>query len=159
MHILNIHRRKIRCQYNELKNLLSTIATHEDKVWPNEQWPRMKFKDGVKEGNAGGHGPIRYFISKLQVGEFYKFQFTRPASFDGSHILEIQQIDKELCEIKHTIDMKVSIKGWLIWILGIRWLHEALIEDAFDKVEGQLDKIKTRSKWNLYVKLLRSILS
>ena len=46
----------------------------------------------------------------------------------------------------------------LKWTLAIRWLHDAYIEDAFDKVENYFTEKKKSSKWSLWVKTLRKIM-
>jgi hypothetical protein len=38
-------------------------------------------------------------------------------------------------------------------------LHNALIEDAFDKVENQFDIVKQPATWNIWVRVLRKLLS
>ena len=50
------------------------------------------------------------------------------------HKFEIKKLDKENTEIKHTIDMNTKGKGTLIWTFAIGSLHNALIEDGFDKL-------------------------
>ena len=51
--------------------------------------------------------------------------------------------------------MKTS--GWatLKWVLAIRWLHDAFIEDAFDKVENNLSGSNKRTEWSKWVIFLR----
>jgi len=44
--------------------LLNTLSTDNDKIWPKEKWPAMKFKGGINIGAKGGHGPIRYSVEK-----------------------------------------------------------------------------------------------
>ena len=51
-----------------------------------------------------------------------------------------RRVRKEKTEIKHTIDMNTYGKGTLMWTLVIRPLHNALIQDAFDKIENNLIK-------------------
>ena len=46
-------------------------------------------------------------------------------------------------------------KGTLIWIFGIRSLHNALIEDGLDKLENDFLENKKMSKWNFWVRFLR----
>jgi hypothetical protein len=55
--------------------------------------------------------------------------------------------------------MTTSGSATLKWALAIRWLHDAYIEDAFDKVENYFTKDKKISKWSWWVKTLRKILS
>ncbi|MEM1323749.1 MAG: hypothetical protein AAGG75_26040 [Bacteroidota bacterium] len=40
--------------------------------------------------------------------------------------------------------MQAQGTGILAWLLAVRWLHDALIEDAFDKVENHFQQQKRR---------------
>lgn len=54
--------------------------------------------------------------------------------------------------------MDVVGKGFLTWIIAIRPLHNALLEDALDKVENQYISEKRKTEWTVWVKILRKIL-
>jgi len=34
----------------KLEEILKTLSTDNDLIWPNEKWPAMKFKGGIKVG-------------------------------------------------------------------------------------------------------------
>lgn len=51
--------------------------------------------------------------------------------------------------------MQTRFETSLLWIFIIHRLHEALIEDAFNKVENYFTEAKRETKYNLWVKLLR----
>ena len=136
-------------------DLLKTLSTDNDKIWPKEKWPAMKFKDGIKVGAKGGHGPIKYSVEKYNPSEIIEFRFSKPNGFNGIHKFEINEMTDDKTEIKHTIDMKTAGKGTLIWILAIRSLHNALIEDGFDKLENNFSLNQKSSKWNFWVRFLR----
>jgi hypothetical protein len=135
-------------------------------IWPYEKWPPMRFKEGLQAGSKGGHGPIRYTINKYNPGEIIEFRFTRPKGFHGIHRFEIiasrmaeaKGSENERTEIVHTIDMQTSGIGGLNWILFIRPLHNALLEDALDKVENHFSEVKKKTSWNPWVKFLRWIM-
>jgi hypothetical protein len=50
-------------------------------------------------------------------------------------------------------------KATAIWLMAIRPLHDALIEDAFDKLENQLTNESKTSPWSWWVKFLRRLLT
>jgi hypothetical protein len=54
--------------------------------------------------------------------------------------------------------MQTNFSGTLIWLLAIRALHDAFIEDAFDKTENHFLIDKKISKWSFWVRFLRKIL-
>ncbi|WP_186434942.1 hypothetical protein [Gillisia sp. Hel_I_86] len=72
--------------------LLETLATENDKIWPTEKWPAMKFKNGIRTGANGGHGPIRYSVEKYEPNEIIQFRFSKPEGFNGIHKFEILYI-------------------------------------------------------------------
>ena len=151
--VLNIHKREIDMPKIKLEEILKTLSTDNDLIWPTEKWPAMKFDSTIKVGARGGHGPIRYSVEKYKPSEIIQFRFLKPNI--GIHKFEINEITTEKTEIKHTINMTTAGKGTLIWLFAIRPLHNALIQDAFDKVENNFAKTKKVSKWNFWVKFLR----
>ena len=60
--------------------------------------------------------------------------------------------------MKHTLEMDAVGKGLLTWIIAIRSLHNALLEDALDKVENQFLTKKRKTEWSIWVKIMRMIL-
>lgn len=158
MKVLNIHKRNIFTKKESVSALFSTLATDDDKMWPSEKWPKMKFRDGLKIGSSGGHGPIRYTIVDFKPESHVVFKFQKPSGFDGIHKFEITEIDSNETQIIHTIDMITSGIGTFKWIIAIQSLHNALIEDAFDRVQNRFTTEPKETKWNLWVKILRAIL-
>ncbi len=155
MQVINIHKRKINQSKEEVSLLFKTLATHSDLVWPYENWPAIRFKDGLQAGSKGGHGHIRYTIIEFTEGEFIKFQFSKPEGFNGTHELKIEEISKNETEISHEIRVNTSLKASFLWVFMTRWLHDALIEDAFDKVENYFTSDKKMTEYNFWVKYLR----
>ncbi|MFT4762320.1 MAG: hypothetical protein ACI9XO_000352 [Paraglaciecola sp.] len=159
MKVLNIHSRTIAQPKERILELISTLATKEDKVWPQEKWPPMRFKNGVVIGSKGGHGPIRYSIKDKKQDGTIVFQFYNPKGFNGIHKFEISSIDAQTTEITHTIDMETAGTGTLKWIIGVKALHDALAEDALDKVENHFSQNKKQTEWSVCVKFLRKMLA
>ena len=108
MKVLNIHTRVINQPKEVIDKLFKTLATQNDKIWPKETWPAMKFRDGLIQGGRGGHGPIRYTVKQHIHNEKIEFEFTKPDGFDGIHKLEMVSLDEERTEIKHTIDAQTN---------------------------------------------------
>ena len=134
---------------------MKTLATEEDRIWPTEKWPAMTFEDGLKLGAKGGHGPIRYSVETYRPSEVIQFRFSKPNGFNGIHKFEIEPINENETQIKHTIKMQTAGKGTLMWVFGICALHNALIEDAFDKFENNFSENKKSTSWNFWVRFLR----
>ena len=159
MKVINIHQRVINQPKDKISELLGTLSSKNDMMFPTEKWPRMKLNEGLKEGSKGGHGPIRYDVQKYSEGTFIQFKFTKPIGFQGIHRFDITALDNNKTEIKHTIEMETSGTGTAIWLFAVRWLHDALLEDSFDKVENHFLAEKKKTKWNIWVKILRTALN
>ncbi len=159
MKILNIHQREIPRPIQQIAQIFPTIATAQDLFWPREHWPAMKLNNGLTEGSCGGHGPIGYCVRKYEPERAVYFKFNRPTNFIGEHFLELIPLAEERTLIRHTIQMKSGGLDYLKWVFAIRFLHDALIEDAFDKVENHFCNTQKQSPWKLWVRLLRKSLS
>ena len=158
MQVTNIHKRKHQQTKDQVVILLKTLATKEDKIWPFENWPAIRFEKELEIGAKGGHGRVSYTIIEFKEGESIKFQFSKPDGFIGTHEFYINELDKNITEITHEINMNTSnLKATLLWLLVVRWLHDALIEDAFDKMENSYSVEKRVATYSLWVKLLRSM--
>lgn len=157
MKVINIHNREINQPKEELVKLFKTLGTENDLMLATDKWPPLKLDNGLQVGSKGGHGPIRYFVTDYQPDNSITFQFSL-TGFNGFHKYTIIEIEPNKSQMRHTIDMSTS--GWATvkWTLAIRWLHDAYIEDAFDKVENYFFLDKKKSEWSIWVKFLRRIM-
>ncbi len=158
MKVTNIHKRIINQSKDQISQILDSLSSKDDKLWPKKQWPPMIFKKGLSEGAIGGHGPIKYSILKYIPGNNIEFKFMKPDGFNGIHKFEITEINSNQTELQHTIEMSLSVKGIVTWYLAIKWLHDALLEDCLDKVENYFLQEPKSTNWNLWVCILRKIL-
>ncbi|NNF35382.1 MAG: hypothetical protein HKN68_14830 [Saprospiraceae bacterium] len=123
MKVLNRHTRIIKAPIHKTSEILLTLGTVEDRVWPIGKWPRMIFHQGMDIGALGGHGPIRYTIKSKTPGKSIEFQFVKPKGFHGTHGFNIEGASESTTQITHTIEMNTSFIGYMQWLLAIRWLH------------------------------------
>ncbi|NHM08218.1 hypothetical protein G4D82_13390 [Flavobacterium sp. CYK-4] len=157
MKVLNIHKRRVNQPKAQIVELFRTLASENDLMLATHKWSPMKLDQGLQVGSKGGHGPIKYHVVAFHPEERIVFQFDLKG-FDGTHEFSIAALDQNSTELSHVIDMKTSGFSTLKWIFAIRWLHDAFIEDAFDKVENYFSASKKRSEWSFWVKLLRRIM-
>ncbi|RSC93654.1 hypothetical protein [Tenacibaculum singaporense] len=155
MKVINVHHRTYSISIEKITELFDTLSGKNDKVWPVEKWPQMIFKEGIKGGASGGHGPIRYTVEKYNPKELIQFRFTKPSGFIGTHRFEIKEIQNNQTQVTHIIEMNTKGTGTIIWLFAIRSLHNALLEDCLDKIENNFHKTKVHTKWNWYVKFIR----
>lgn len=157
MKVINVHKRLLKGPIEVVSELFRSLATPKDKIWPKQNWPAIRFRNGLHVGSRGGHGRIRYTIIEYKEGKSIAFSFTKPEGFLGTHELSIRSVAENTTEIVHKIEMKTTtIKAVFMWIFVIRWLHDALIEEAFDNVENQFQYSLKKTNYSVWVTLLRS---
>jgi len=162
MKVFNKHERRISVPVDNLGAVIDSLSGSDDRLWPWETWPPMKFDSPLAKGSSGGHGPIRYHVSEYVPGRRVVFQFDGSGlvgGLDGRHYFEIIS-RRNHALIRHVVDAESDFKMWAKWLLLVGPLHDALIEDAFDKVERSFSdsSLKIR-RWSPWVKVLRSLLA
>jgi len=157
MKVINVHTRLLPVSRSSVWEKIEKLSSRQDPVWPFERWPRMILHPGLIVGAKGGHGPIRYQVEEINLNHGIKFRFLSPSGFHGFHTLKIEG-DEISLKVIHEINMETSFTSSFIWLFVIKHLHDALIEDAFTKLEGALNLPQTIVKWNLWVKILRYLL-
>jgi hypothetical protein len=156
MQVLNVHTRILDCDPAAPGALLASLGSRSDRLWP-ELWPPIRLYPGLQTGAKGGHGPIRYTIESLTPGAAVRFKFTGPHGFDGFHEFTIEAEPERQTRVTHRIMMQTHGLAQLSWPLLYEPLHDALIEDAFGRIERELGLPLTPSPWSRRVRLLRWI--
>ncbi|NWF69890.1 MAG: SRPBCC family protein [Chloroflexi bacterium] len=158
MHVINRHERTLPAPAAQVGALIDSLASKEDRLWPRDRWPAMRFDRLLGVGAVGGHGPIRYFVAEYIPGLHIKFQFTAPPGFNGWHGYTLEALDGQTTRLFHILEMRTSGPALLSWPLLFRPLHDALIEDSLDKAQSQLSGEPLVRQWSPYVRLLRRLL-
>jgi hypothetical protein len=159
MTVINVHERILDGSTTEVGGLLDRLASADDKLWPRDRWPAIRFDRPLGVGAIGGHGPIRYTVESYKPGQCIQFRFTAPKGFIGSHRLEVERVQDKKTKLRHVIEMELQGMAVLSWPFVIRPLHNALIEDALDQAEVQMGRQPARRNWSLWVRLLRRFMS
>ena len=155
MQVRNVHHRVFPVQNPEqVGELIDSVATDNDRLWPYELWPAVRFDRPLGAGARGGHGVIRYAVTEYQPARLLRCTFTNPDGLHGHHEWSTRPVPGGY-ELRHSLIAKAT--GWLVlsWPLMWRPLHDALIEDALDKAAGQLGIHTSRTPWSWYVRALR----
>jgi hypothetical protein len=158
MRATSLHRRTIDAPVEVVGGLIDTLASPDDRLWPHEHWPAMRFDRPLGVGAAGGHAFIRYRVVDHIPARSITFRFTAPAGLTGTHSFEVRP-DEDGPVLVHTIDARA--RGWfsLAWPLVVRPLHEALMTDAMAKAESEATGCDAgRPQWSGWVRLLRRAL-
>lgn len=159
MHVLNVHERELHAEPSEVGALIDALASDDDRLWPRACWPAMRFDRPLGVGAVGGHGPIRYVVEEYLPGRMLKFRFLRPTGFNGHHWLEVLPKGERNTLLRHTIRMSAHGSAMLAWSLAIRFLHDALIEDALALAQATFGTAPVVRPWSLWVKFLRRVMS
>jgi hypothetical protein len=156
--VLNIHECALSAPADVAAQLLASLAGDEDRFWPWEYWPPMKLDSGLQVGSRGGHSMIRYRVTEYIPGRRVEFEFEPMEHlhpFRGRHYFELIARSSRIV-LRHTIDVETNFSSWIYWKIFIERIHDAVIEDAFDKAERHAGVQRPqRSHWSLYVRFLR----
>ncbi len=136
--IRNVHERALAASPAEVGELVESLASPADRLWPLRRWPPMVLDRGLEVGSDGGHGPVRYRVDRHEPGHELAFAFTPAFPIRGEHRCEIVERPGGGTLLRHVLEGKPY--GWLRlgWPLCFRWLHDALIEDLLDRAEAEL---------------------
>ena len=158
MRIDNTHRRRLAAPPESVGVLLDGLASPDDRLWPHDAWPAMRFDRPLQAGAVGGHGPIRYTVEEHRPGRSVVFRFAGPPGLSGTHRFEIAA-DGDGALMTHVIDGTASPRFTPAWVLWYRPLHDALLEDAFDRAEAACTGAVARpARWSWWVRVLRRTL-
>lgn len=154
--IHNVHGRVIMAPADEVGLLIHSLASKKDRLWPRSKWPAMRLDGPLGEGAAGGHGPVRYFVTSFEPGRRVEFQFTGPAGFNGGHSFTAVSLAGNSTLLRHELHMSLSGTAVFTWPLFFRPLHDALIEDALDCAETECGAFPRPRSLSLWVAILRA---
>lgn len=160
MRILNVHERTLPAPIAAVGALLDRLASADDGLWPHEKWIPMRLDRALAVGARGGHGPVRYRVAEHVRGRRVVFEFEPTGlvgGLRGQHRFEAGTVDGGAL-LRHVIEGEASPGTALKWLLFVRALHDALIEDAFDKVElGLTGAVRAPARWSPWVRFLRRV--
>ena len=157
MKVTNVHERLLPASPAQVGQLLDSLASPDDRLWPRTDWPPMRFDRPLQVGAAGGHGPIRYQVEAYDPGRRVQFRFTGPAGFDGFHAFEVMPRPDGHALLRHEIHMVARGPALVTWPLVFRPLHDALMEDALAAAARHLAVPSPRPQWSLWVRALRGM--
>jgi hypothetical protein len=153
MKMSNVHERRIAAPASRVGALLDTLSSTDDKFWPHENWPAVKFNLPLQVGATGGHGTGPYTVSSYTPGRYLRFEFG--GGRQGFHEFTLQEVDDMTCLLRHALKAKLTFGTTARWYFLTRPLHNALIEDLFDKVESQVARVEHPQVWSSLVQRLR----
>jgi hypothetical protein len=162
MKIRNVHERSLNAPAEKVGEILDSLSSEDDRLWPGDRWPPQRFDKPLGVGARGGHGPVRYAVSAYVPGRIVEYRFDGAGlmeGWDGRHLFEVIPRRSHVI-LRHTIDAAVDPKIWPVWFFLTRPMHNALIEDAFDRAESGLGiGPKRPARWGIWTTFLRKMLA
>jgi hypothetical protein len=156
--IRNVHERALDAPPTEIGTLIDGLASDGDRLWPSDRWPPMRLDRPLGVGASGGHGSIRYAVSDYEPWRRVRFRFDPRLGLVGHHEFEVASRPGRTV-LRHTLGATLRGRMRIAWPLILRWLHEALIEDALDRAETvTMGAPVRRRRWSPWVRLLRTAL-
>ena len=76
--ITNVHQRTLPVPVDEAGFLIDDLAGPDDRLWPYDRWPAIRFDHPLQVGAKGGHGPFRYKVGAYAPGRRVQFVFGEP---------------------------------------------------------------------------------
>ena len=160
MRVHNVHERRLRATAAQLGALIDSLASADDRLWPRDRWPAMRFDGGLREGARGGHGPIRYDVAEHAPSRRVTFRFTDPPGLVGVHRWEVEDVGEGEAVLRHVVEARAERLMVVQWPVVLRPLHDALIEDALDHAQAAVEGMPYRPRrWSPWVRLLRQVMS
>lgn len=153
MNVINVHKRTLITSPEDAWRLIANLGSKHEILWP-AGWPVMRFDRPLGLGAVGGHGPIGYYVEEYKPPELIRFRFTAPRGFDGYHEFRIVPQIGSLV-FRHTMRVRTRGMATFAWLLVLRPLHDALLEDLMDRASSYSSGHNFFSFWPLRVKFLR----
>ena len=156
----NTHERIVTGPFVQVAELLGGLGADGDRLWPGDRWPPMVLDRGTEPGSAGGHDRVRYSVEAAELSgpdRWVAFRFAPHMGLVGTHRFDVEDLGDGRVELRHVVDAQPIRSMRVGWPLVVRWLHDALIEDAFDGVEAALaGRPVQRRMLSPWVRALRS---
>ncbi|SHM21102.1 DUF2867 domain-containing protein [Cryptosporangium aurantiacum] len=151
----NVHARELPVPPSAVALLIDGLSGPDDQLWP-AGWPPLRFDGPLGAGASGGHGPIRYSVTEYEPGRRVRCAFSPTLGVRGYHEFRADPVADDRVRLVHEIDATLGGRMRVLWPLAIRWLHDALIEDALDNAERvTTGAVVNPNRWSPWVRLLR----
>ena len=105
----------------------------------------------------GGHGPIGYYVEEYSPLELIRFRFTAPKGIEGYHEFRLRP-EIGCVVFQHTLRARSHGLATGYWLLGLRALHDACLEDLMDRASSYSSGHEFHSPHPLRVRALRWLL-
>lgn len=138
MIIDNVHERELSVPAAEVGRLLDQLGSAQDVLWPSPTWAPMRFDRPLAVGADGGHGSVRYRVSRYEPGRLVEFSFDPACGLRGTHTLEVVPRGESGSLLRHRVSGRPIGAMKALWPLLVERCHDTVIEHLFDNAERSL---------------------
>jgi hypothetical protein len=125
-------------------------------LWPAPIWPALRLDGGLVAGSTGRHGPISYRVETHDVGRRSRWVFSPEVGLTGYNEISVGPDGPGRSVITDVLTGRLRGRMVLVWPVGLRWLHEALINDLFDNIErAATGHVRRRHRHSVWVRTMR----
>jgi len=128
--VVNVHRRRLDADAETVGALIDGLGGSDDRLWPSDRWPPMRFDGHPEPGAVGEHGPIRYRMQWREPGAAVWYRFLAPAGFEGGHGFFAHRLGNGTL-LEHRLEMRTSGAARLGWPLVFAPLDAAVTMARF----------------------------
>lgn len=133
--ITNTHQRRLPVSAAAVGALLDQLASPDDPLWPSPTWLPIRFDRPLAVGADGGHGPIRYAVTRYETGHLVEGSFGPGIGLVGTHTFEVRELTPSSCVLEHRLVARPVGTMRLLWPTVVRACHDTLIEHLLDNAE------------------------
>ncbi len=133
--IVNVHERELPASAETVGRLLDRAGSVGDPLWPAPTWLPMRFDRPLGVDAQGGHGGIRYRVTRYEPGRAVEFTFDPSIGLDGHHALEVEPRRADRCVLRHRLAGRPAGAMRLLWPLAVRACHDTVVEHLLDNAE------------------------
>ncbi len=160
MQIHNVHERVLNVPLDEAAPLIDQLGQPDDLMFPTPEWPPMILDGPLEVGAHGGHGPMRYSVSRYEPGQLAEFATDPGIGIVGTHAFSLEKLDDGRTLLRHTVQGELDGSMRVVWPVALRWIHDAMVEDILDQAERSTGhQPRKRQGWSPWVRALRALRS
>jgi hypothetical protein len=158
MPILNVHERELPVPAGDVGRLLDRLGSVDDPLWPAPTWSPMRFDRPLGVGADGGHGRIRYRVTRHEPGRLVECTFDPASGCHGVHTFELEPRGTDRCVLRHRVTGRTTGAMRLWWPLVVRSCHDAVLEHLLDNAERAVTgRVRTPTRYSLRARLVTAV--
>ncbi|MFF5206517.1 SRPBCC family protein [Streptosporangium sp. NPDC000396] len=134
--VYNMHERVIPASPERVWDLLVTIGSDQDRLWPKDL-SSFRTPEGVAPGAPVVHSSARYRVSIVEPGR--RLWFDLGKSLSGGHGFTLHPVEGGTL-VRHELKGRTGGMFRLLWPLVIRRKHDVVVEKILDNLAREISR-------------------